>query len=390
MNLNPKDEAALSSYLNLLKAHKGNLEAFKAIEPILYQLDLLDIFGLFNQRLKSGESIEDILSYVDRFIHVVDTILRSKESQLPTHGFIGHLVAENTALKAKLSDLQDILKSNRLENLDREALAHDFKELETFHPHYIKTQNLLFPSLEKIHADFEGLKILWSLQDQGKRALKELIHILQAENPNYEILAIALGDYFFTAYGLIQKEERFLLQSAQQFLTASTLHDLELQSHEYPFCFIETPTKPHSKKQAYSTPFGLFQTPTGELNFDQLELILNMIPLDCTFIDEDNKVRYFNNPKDRLFPRSSAVIGRDVRNCHPASSVHVVDQIIEAFRSNTKDEANFWIQMKGHFVYIRYFALRDDKKVYKGTLEVTQIVDDIRALVGERRLLEWQ
>ena len=158
---------------------------------------------------------------------------------------------------------------------------------------------------------------------------------------------------------------------------------------EYPFVFIDTPIKPNYIKKKSIDFSGYFNTHTGELNYEQLELIFNALPIDITLIDEFNKVLYFNNTKDRIFPRSAAVIGRDVRNCHPASSVEVVDKIINAMRSNEKNEAQFWIQMKGHFILIKYIALRNNNQEYKGCLEVTQLVEQIRALQGERRLLEW-
>ena len=118
-------------------------------------------------------------------------------------------------------------------------------------------------------------------------------------------------------------------------------------------------------------------------------MVLDALPIDCTYVDENNKVRWFNRPKDRIFPRSPAVIGRDVRNCHPAESVDVVENIIETFRRGEQSEANFWIEMRGKFLYIRYFALRDKDNVYKGVLELSQEVSGIRALEGQRRLLEW-
>ena len=119
-------------------------------------------------------------------------------------------------------------------------------------------------------------------------------------------------------------------------------------------------------------------------------LFVNALPVDCTLIDEHNKVRYFTRPKDRIFPRSPAIIGRDVQNCHPADSVEVVNKIIDAFRNNERDVATFWIDMRGNKLLIQYFALRDMQGAYKGTLEVSQDITDIRKLEGQRRLLQWQ
>lgn len=389
MALTAPETQEVLAYLSLLKDHQGTLELFNEFEPTLKKIEIVDVFGLFSQKLGEGETIEEILSYVDRFIHAIDPLLRQKESDLPHEGLIGILTQENQQLVNRLNQLQAILKAQPLAELDQASFAHEVQALEAFSCHYVKLQNLLFPSLEKVDARYEGLKILWSLQDQAKKDLKALIACLEDPQSTQQALAIALGQYFFTAFGLIQKENRFLLQAAHQSLSVQTLNQLLAQSLEYPYFEVEKPTLDRAESKTASSGIG-FETETGSLSFEQLELLLNIIPLDCTFIDEHNKVRYFNKAQDRVFPRSPAVIGRDVRNCHPANSVHVVNRIIEAFRNNTQNEAKFWIQMKGQFVLIRYFALRDANQVYKGTLEVTQVVNDIRSLEGERRLLDWE
>jgi len=118
-------------------------------------------------------------------------------------------------------------------------------------------------------------------------------------------------------------------------------------------------------------------------------LMLNNLPVDITFVDEHDEVCYFSGAKHRIFPRSKAIIGRKVQNCHPPKSVHIVNEIIAAFRTGKKDHADFWIQMKGSFIHIRYFALRNESGEYKGTIEVSQDATDVRQLQGERRLLDW-
>ena len=117
--------------------------------------------------------------------------------------------------------------------------------------------------------------------------------------------------------------------------------------------------------------------------------MLNHLPVDITYVDEYNKVKYFSSPKKRIFPRTNAIIGRDVKNCHPPESVHIVEQIVKAFREGKKDKADFWIKMKDEFILIQYFAIRDESGSYKGVIEVSQEVSEIKALEGERRLLDW-
>ena len=174
---------------------------------------------------------------------------------------------------------------------------------------------------------------------------------------------------------------------------------MKRQSFEYEFPFIDRPVQRLEPLPELwpKTPEHLdavrgsstFKTETGELDFDQLVLLLNALPVDLTFVDAENQVRYFTRPKDRIFPRSPAVIGRNVDNCHPPESVHVVHEIIEAFRAGTQDTATFWIKVKERMILIQYFALRDADGEYKGVLEASQDITEIKSLEGERRLLHF-
>jgi hypothetical protein len=125
------------------------------------------------------------------------------------------------------------------------------------------------------------------------------------------------------------------------------------------------------------------------MTFKQALMVFNHLPVDITVVDQNNEVLFFNRAKDRFFPRSPAIIGRTVQNCHPPESVHIVEKIIRAFRNGEKDHADFWIQMKGKFILIQYFALRDENQNYSGVVEVSQDVTGIRQLEGEKRLLDW-
>jgi DUF438 domain-containing protein len=118
--------------------------------------------------------------------------------------------------------------------------------------------------------------------------------------------------------------------------------------------------------------------------------LLKHLPLDVTFVDEHDTVRYYSGTPDRIFPRSPAVIGRRVQNCHPSGSVHIVNRILDSFRQGKQDVAEFWISLGGKFVHIRYFAVRDAAGAYKGCLEVSQDATAIRNLQGEKRLLDWK
>jgi hypothetical protein len=119
-------------------------------------------------------------------------------------------------------------------------------------------------------------------------------------------------------------------------------------------------------------------------------LLFNHLPVDITFVDDHNKVKYFSNPKRRIFPRTKSVIGRDVHNCHPNESVQVVEKIVKSFKSGKKSTASFWIKMKGEMILIQYFAVRNENGDYKGVVEVSQEITEIQNLTGEKRLLDWE
>jgi PAS domain S-box-containing protein len=127
---------------------------------------------------------------------------------------------------------------------------------------------------------------------------------------------------------------------------------------------------------------------TGTLTPAEIETIFNNLPVDITFVGKDDTVRYFSQGKDRIFPRAKAIIGRTVQNCHPQKSVHMVNQIVEDFKNKKRDTAEFWINLKGKMVYIRYFAVCDSKGEYIGTMEVTQDITDIKKIEGEKRLMD--
>jgi DUF438 domain-containing protein len=129
---------------------------------------------------------------------------------------------------------------------------------------------------------------------------------------------------------------------------------------------------------------------TGSLTIEQVDLLLTHLPVDVSFVDENDIVRYYSSTRDRIFTRTPAVIGRKVQNCHPGKSVHVVDAILKAFKAGDKNTAEFWIKIEGKFIHIRYFAVRDSARAYKGCLEVSQDVTGIRALKAQKRLLDWK
>ena len=134
---------------------------------------------------------------------------------------------------------------------------------------------------------------------------------------------------------------------------------------------------------------GTIMMPTGNVTVEQLTSVLSTLPLDLTFVDANDRVAFFTEGPDRIFARSKAIIGRKVQHCHPPSSVDIVDRILGDFRAGRQNVAEFWIALRGKFVHIRYFAVRDKEGKYLGTVELTQDIAPLRQLTGERRLLEY-
>jgi len=146
--------------------------------------------------------------------------------------------------------------------------------------------------------------------------------------------------------------------------------------------------KRKEEAEALAAREGILQFETGTLSKDEAEALLETLPVDITFVDKEDTVRYFN--KSEIFLRPKAVLGRKVQQCHPQKSVHIVNRILDSFRNGKKDVAEFWIPMKGKLIHIRYFAVRDRDGKYLGTMEVTQDITDIKKIEGEKRLLDWK
>ncbi len=280
----------------------------------------------------------------------------------------------------------------------QEKLLPNFRELFGFESHYLKKENILFPFLEKNWNDYRPLKVMWSIHDDIRKTLKKLVQLLENNKTQWEDFTRILGKYFFLAFGMIQKEELVLYPIASETIKKEEWEEMHIQSFEYRFPFIETPEKPKTKNNSstkkFSTPdaneISGIRSETGFMDVEQALLVFNSLPVEITLVDENDVVQFFNRGKDRIFPRSAAIIGRSVQNCHPPESIHVVEEIVKAFRAGKKEKAEFWIQMKDKFILIQYFALRNKNGEYKGVLEVSQDVTEIRNLKGEKRLLDLE
>lgn len=389
----------LYEYIQGLMNHEDGSQLYERYKGDFEQVTPQEIFGAFHMALQDEIQPNEILVILDKVINVFYKGLRSYQWEKPEKdSFLDFLMRENHALIAKLEEIKDILNENDLQ-IRRKKLIPRINELLEFNHHYLKKENILFPYLERKMEKFSGLSIMWSLHDVARAQIKKVLEGLESENCEEAELNEQMGRLFFIMFGIVKKEELILFPAASEVIEKNEWLEIQRQSLEYDFPFIQGPEqKPDNIQESKSKEIRdtelnggyTFKTETGELNFEQILLMFNALPVDLTFVDENNRVKYFTKPKDRIFPRSAAIIGRDVDKCHPPESVHVVHKIVEAFRSGKKDNATFWINMKGKMILIQYFALRNSKGEYKGVLEASQDITGIQKLEGERRLLQWE
>ncbi|MCM3041409.1 DUF438 domain-containing protein [Paenibacillus motobuensis] len=278
-------------------------------------------------------------------------------------------------------------------------LLEDLGLLLDLDKHYSRKENLLFPYLEK-YGIFGPTKVMWGVDDVIRAMIKEVKGKLIDYKGNQQELITDLELVIREVNEMIFKEENILLPMALEKLTEDEWLKIARESDQIGFCLtapeqewipervsLEIEDTAVELEWDNEIPQGYVRFQTGILSVQQLEGVLNHLPVDLTFIDENDVVRYFSHGKERIFARTKAVIGRTVQNCHPPQSVHVVNQLLEDFKSGKKDAEDFWIPFKDKFVLIRYFAVRSEAGEYMGTLEFTQNIAPIQAIAGQKRIM---
>lgn len=259
--------------------------------------------------------------------------------------------------------------------------------------HYARKEYSFFPYLEK-----KGItappKVMWGVDDEIRADIKEVILLLSTVNPDPKVLKEKVTLVTTKVIDMIFKEENILLPLLEETLNLYNWIKIDESADEFGYTLI-TPNKSWAQTsvdQAETTEekkqyIGEMEFDAGFLSSLEANAIFNTLPLDITYVDKDDKVKYFSQGEERIFDRPKTIIGRDVSMCHPPKSVHIVEKIMESFKSGEKDHEDFWIQFKESFIYIRYFAVRDNEGNYLGTLEVTQNIKPLRDLEGEKRIL---
>lgn len=306
----------------------------------------------------------------------------------PVHTFI----LENRELTNLIQNslhphLMDFEKNDSSENVYK--LLDDCNLLHDIDKHYSRKENLIFPYLEK-YGIFGPTNHMWRIDDFIRDGIKDAKKKLaNYDSEKVEVLE-ALRFVIDEVLHMIYREENILFPMALQNFTEDEWVKIAHESDEIGFCLISQVVEWKPKRNALDEKAiseGYIKMETGILSLKQLELLLNHLPVDITFIDQDDVVRYFSHGKERIFARTKAVIGRTVQNCHPPRSVHVVEDLLADFKAGKKDSEDFWIKVRDKFVFIRYFAVRDENGEYVGTLEFTQNIGPIKRLEGEKRIL---
>jgi uncharacterized protein len=373
-----------------------------SLKELVCQTDYSEVMAMEQELIADGMPVEEIQSMCDLHSQVTrEVLVQLAPAPLPPGHPVDTMRRENEALRESMARLQQAM--NRvLETADEGNVSapllewrQALNELQDVDKHYQRKEHLLFTCLER-HGITGPSKVMWGKDDQIRELLKDLSAALREGDTTvaeWKLLAATTGTTAAAAvHEMIYKEEQILLPICVERFTADEWAEIWASSPRYGWCLVEPrdgykPVNLQSANRASAA--GSIGLPTGTLALEQLIAIFSTLPVGLTFVDADDRVAFFSEGPNRVFARSRAIIGRMVQNCHPPRSVDIVDRILSDFREGRQSVAEFWIQFTGRFVHIRYFAVRAEDGRYLGTLEVTQDVGTIRALEGERRLLEY-
>uniref|UniRef100_A0A7C4U7E3 DUF438 domain-containing protein n=1 Tax=candidate division WOR-3 bacterium TaxID=2052148 RepID=A0A7C4U7E3_UNCW3 len=352
-----------------------------------------EITEIEEELIKEGMPRDEIQKLCDVHISIFKESLESFQHITEEGHPVHTLMEEHRILLDFAGKLYNII-SKMKDYKEIEEINHIIEHLKDSESHYVREENVLFPYLEK-HGITQPPAIMWSEHNEIRKRKKEIYDIFENyKNKGFEEFLKRMKEATMNLLELLQshfyKENNILFPTALKVIGESEWIHIRNQFDELGYCCFTPKFAGESKeKRTYKEEKedGKIVFETGSFYKDEIETLLNTLPVDITFVDRDDTVRYFSQSKDRIFPRTKAVIGRKVQMCHPKESVDRVQRIIDDFKNNKRDLAEFWINLKGRLVYIRYFAVRKNGE-YLGTLEVTQDITDIKKIEGEKRLLD--
>lgn len=388
----------------LIKAlHAGaRLEDVKEkFRKISEDLTPLDISTVEQELIEEGMPAEEVRKFCDVHLAVFRESLEKPKGEVPPGHPIHILLKEHEFVKGFVEETSQLLP--RFERAkDSEGIANELLKIEEllghlkeYGKHKVREENSLFPYLEK-HGVTQPPAIMWTEHDEQREQIREASKVLEnKETLGHEEFKGKLLSHLKNLTDLIPshfyKEEHILFPTALRLLTNSEWREIKSSMDELGYCYF-TPEEAIGEKIELAKEVkerkGKVAFETGAMTKQELEAMLNALPIDITFVDKGDTVRYFSQPKERLFPRAKAVIGRKVQQCHPQQSIHLINQILDDFKNSRRDAAEFWVDAKGRKIHIRYFAVRDSVGKYLGCVGVDQDVTDIQKLKGEKRLLE--
>jgi hypothetical protein len=355
--------------------------------------------------ISEGLPEEEVLKLCDAHSAVLNgKIDLSSSKKIPDGHPVDVMIHENSELKKvalEIEILLDEVSGDKEINIEAVILKLRglFNNLFDVDKLYRRKEYLLFPFLEN-----QGItgppKVMWGKHDEIRDLIKGSIELLQTPSITREELIasseIVLSRAIKGVVDMTKKEEEILFPMALDKLTESDWYEISKQSLQIGFCLYDPQkewkpvwAKEDSINELNKTGQNI-QLPSGSFTVEELLAILNTLPIDMTFVDRNDKVKYFSQGKERIFQRNRAILNRDVRHCHPPASAHIVDKIIEDFKSGREDQAAFWINSGDKMIHINYFALRNDKGEYLGTLEVSHDVSGYRKLEGDQRILSYK
>lgn len=415
---NPADRLrALREIVERLHAGATPDEVRADLRDIVRSCDPAEVAAMEQELIGQGVSVQKIMGMCDLHAQLVrETMIESAHPSVPSGHPVDVFLRENAALRVTMKALGKALEAgDRPESLER------FNELMDLDKHYARKENLLFSCLER-HGITGPSTVMWGKDDEVRAMLGELGKTIACEDHCPCSARNQAARAFKAIEDMMFKEENILLPMALSHLSASEWGEVHEQSPRFGWCLIDpagdyappaSASVPAStggpdpvaeksadgsvslkvsnaaSRPAPRTDHGAITFPTGSLSYEQLATIFTTMPVDMTFVDAEDRVRFFSEGPNRVFVRPKAVIGRKVQFCHPPASVDTVNKILDDFKAGRQDVADFWIELRGRFVQIRYFAVRDARGSYMGTLEFTQDLTRERALQGERRLLQY-
>ena len=406
----------------VINLHEGSniKDVQKRFKDIIKNVSPEEIAAMEQSLIDEGVPVEHVQSLCDVHVKVFEDTLEKQKTGKAIPGHPVHTYkAENKHLRVLIKEIKREVKKV-VKGKDRKSFETILTELKEVEIHYQRKENQLFPFLEAVN--FTGpSRVMWGKQDEIRLLFKEIDAVYLSDDMS--ALKSHIARLVKALSGMIFMEEKILFPTAMRKLPETSWKQIRRGEGEIGYAWvkpgnlwdpnvIETDIPDFEKIAAEaekarreksvsepgkgSTPVagdreeaGQIPLDVGSLTGKQINMMLKVLPLDISYVDENDRVLYYSQGKERMFPRSPGIIGRTVQNCHPPKSAHIVQKIIDSFRNKEKDEAEFNFTMNGRFLYIRYFPIYDENGEYKGVIEAGQDLTEIRALEGEQKLLDW-